>query len=72
MVARLCDEGLTNCPENEAEITLIKKNYDNWIEQEINEPLGRINIEVIPIQKLVRVQVGSVFIALKNLSLNNQ
>ncbi|MFX0007256.1 MAG: M14 family zinc carboxypeptidase [Candidatus Hermodarchaeota archaeon] len=32
MITRLCDEALTNCPENEAEITLIKKNYDNWIE----------------------------------------
>ncbi|MFX1378288.1 MAG: M14 family zinc carboxypeptidase [Promethearchaeota archaeon] len=70
MVTRLCDEALAYHPENKVEITTIKKNYDNWIEQKVNEILSRTKFKVIPIQKLVRVQVGSALITLKNLSLN--
>lgn len=69
MVTRLCDEALTYHPENKVEITTVKKNYDNWIEQNINELLSSTQFEVIPIQKLVRVQIGSAFITLENLSL---
>ncbi len=72
MITRICDEVLINHPENEVEITIVKKNYDNWIEQKINEILSRTKIEVISIQKLVRVQLGSAFITLKNLSTNKQ
>ena len=68
MIARLCEEASSNHPENEVEIANIKNDLEKWIEQKINELLSSIKYEVIPIQKLVRVQIGSAFITLKNLS----
>ncbi|NVM38641.1 MAG: hypothetical protein HWN81_23845, partial [Candidatus Lokiarchaeota archaeon] len=54
--------------ENEIELANIKNDLEKWIEQKIDELLTGIKYEVIPIQKLVRVQIGSAFITLKNLS----
>ena len=68
MVARLCKEAISNHPENAAELTKIKSDLEEWIEQKINELLSGVKYEVIPIQKLVRVQIGSAFITLENLS----
>ncbi|MFX1502748.1 MAG: M14 family zinc carboxypeptidase [Promethearchaeota archaeon] len=68
MITRLYDEALTSHPDNKDELVKIKKDFEQWIEQKINEILSGITYEVIPIQKLVRVQVGSAFITLKNLS----
>jgi len=70
MIARLCEEAISNHPENEVEIANIKSDLEQWIEQKINELLSGIKFEVIPIQNLVRVQIGSAFITLKNLSKN--
>ncbi|MFX0139554.1 MAG: hypothetical protein ACFFDN_38285, partial [Candidatus Hodarchaeota archaeon] len=67
MIPRLCEEAISTHPENEAEITKIKHDLERWIEQKINNLLTGILYKVIPIQKLVRVQVGSAFITLKNL-----
>ncbi|MFW9970665.1 MAG: M14 family zinc carboxypeptidase [Candidatus Odinarchaeota archaeon] len=67
MITRLCDEAIMNHPENKDELTIFKKNFENWIEQKLNEILSKTKFEVIPLQKLVRIQVGSVFIALKHL-----
>jgi hypothetical protein len=72
MITRLCIEAISNHPEEEDELTLVKKNFENWVEQKINELLSKTKFEVIPIQKLVRVQVGSAFITLKNLSQKKQ
>ena len=68
MIARLCEEALSNHPENKVEIANIKNDLEKWIEQKINELLSGVQYIVIPIQKLVRVQIGSAFITLKNLS----
>lgn len=68
MIARLCKEAISNHPENEVEITKIKSDFEEWVEQKINDLLSDTKFEVIPIQKLVRVQIGSAFITLKNLS----
>ena len=68
MITRLCEEAISNHPENEVEIAIIKKDLDKWIEQKINGLLNGIKFEVIPIQKLVRVQIGSALITLENLS----
>jgi len=67
MVARLCKEAILVHPENKVEITKIKVGLEKWIEQKISDLLLNIEFEVIPIQKLVRVQVGSALITLKNL-----
>jgi hypothetical protein len=68
MIARLCKEAISNYPENEIEIIKIKDDFERWVEQKINELLSGIKFEVIPIQKLIRVQIGSAFITLKNLT----
>ncbi len=70
MISRLCNEAISNHPENEVELTIVKKNFESWIEQNIKELLSKTKFEVIPIQKLVRIQIGSAFITLENLSLN--
>ncbi len=70
MVARLYEEAKLNHPDNYDEIVELKNNLDNWIEKEVNKLLSGIKYEVIPIQKLVRVQIGSAFITLKNLKEN--
>ncbi|MFX1417574.1 MAG: M14 family zinc carboxypeptidase [Promethearchaeota archaeon] len=68
MIARLCEEAKSNHPENQAEITEIQGELEQWIQKKINKLLNGIKYEVISIQKLVRVQIGSAFITLKNLS----
>lgn len=70
MITRLCQEALLNHPEKKVELLKIKNDLKSWIEKRINELLLHTEFEVIPIQKLVRVQIGSAFITLKNLSEN--
>ncbi|MFX1386004.1 MAG: M14 family zinc carboxypeptidase [Promethearchaeota archaeon] len=67
MIARLYEEAILIHPENEVEIVKTKKDLEKWIEQKIYELLSGIKYEIIPIQKLVRVQIGSAFITLNNL-----
>ena len=66
MIVRLCEEAISTHPENNGEITKIKFDLEKWIEQKINELLSSTKFDVIPIQKLVRVQIGSMFITLEN------
>ncbi|MHA1669324.1 MAG: hypothetical protein ACTSV5_01970 [Promethearchaeota archaeon] len=68
MITRLCKSAISNHPESEVEIDEIKNDFENWIKQKTYELLSGIEIEVIPIQKLVRVQIGSAFITLANLT----
>ena len=68
MVVRLCKEAISVHPEYKVEIMKIKNELEKWIEQKINHLISSIKFEVIPIQKLVRVQIGSAFITLENLS----
>ncbi|MFX1493072.1 MAG: M14 family zinc carboxypeptidase [Promethearchaeota archaeon] len=68
MITRLCQEAISNHPDKEIEIAKIRSDLKTWIEQKINELLSNIKFEVIPIQKLVRIQIGSAFITLENLS----
>ena len=67
MVARLCEEAISIHPEKKVGIKKIKNDLESWIEQKISGLLKDIKFEVIPIQKLVRVQIGSAFITLENL-----
>ncbi|MFX1390165.1 MAG: M14 family zinc carboxypeptidase [Promethearchaeota archaeon] len=70
MLARLCEEAANLNPELNKEILDIKSQVDLQVEQIIKEILKKTSFEIIPIQKLVRVQVGSALIAMKNLSKN--
>ena len=67
-VGRLCEEAYRLHPENQE-----LKNFQNQVEEEIALKIknltSKINLEMIPIRKLVRVQVGSGLIALKHLSI---
>jgi len=71
MIVRLCEEAISIHPEKEVEITRIKNDLEKWIELKIKDLLSGTKFEVIPIQKLVRVQIGSAFITLENLSKNH-
>ena len=71
MIVRLCEEAISIHPEKRIEIIKIKNDLERWIEQKIKELLSDTKFEVIPIQKLVRVQIGSAFITLESLSKRN-
>jgi hypothetical protein len=60
MAARLCNE--TN------ELQRIQSELDTWVEETIQNLLKKSKFEVVPIQKLVQVQVGSAFIAMQHLN----
>lgn len=70
MLGRLCEEAISNHPEKRSNLINIKTDLENFIETRINELLQNTKFEVIPIQKLVRVQIGSALITLENLSKN--
>ena len=67
MLARLCEEVVNAHPELETEISSIKSEIDLRVEQIINDVLKETRFEIIPIQKLVKVQVGSALIAIRHL-----
>ncbi len=66
-LGRLCEEAYAIHQEKK-EILELKNELEQWIEIKMNKLMSEINLEIIPIQKLVRVQVGSGLIALKHLS----
>jgi hypothetical protein len=67
MLARLYQDTMMRQPElkTQFESTFVELNH--WVEQNIRDLLKGTDFEVIPIQKLVRVQVGSALIAIQNL-----
>ncbi|MFW9877451.1 MAG: M14 family zinc carboxypeptidase [Candidatus Thorarchaeota archaeon] len=67
MLARLCEEVRSNHPELKEMIQSIKSEVDLRVEQIVNNVLKEANFEIIPIQKLVKIQVGSALIAIQNL-----
>jgi hypothetical protein len=68
MIARLYNNAMLNHPEEKVKFNETKVELEKFIEQKINEVFKNIKYKVIPIQKLVRVQIGSALITLKNLS----
>ncbi|MHA2278843.1 MAG: M14 family zinc carboxypeptidase [Candidatus Kariarchaeaceae archaeon] len=60
MAARLCNE--------KNELQAIQSELDLWVEQTIQNLLKKSEFEVVPIQKLVQVQVGSAFITMQHLN----
>jgi hypothetical protein len=67
-IARLCKEAITRHPEVTTEMTNIKDELDQWVEQTTNDIFKNTNFEVIPIQKLVKVQVGSALVSMQQLT----
>ncbi|UCC19192.1 MAG: zinc carboxypeptidase [Promethearchaeota archaeon] len=67
MLARLCEEVMIKYPELKVKFQSIKSEVDLRVEQIIDNVLKRSNFEIIPIQKLVKIQVGSALIAIQHL-----
>jgi hypothetical protein len=67
MIARLCDEAVELHPGKKKELTDIKQEIDEYIESGIRNTLVGKSFTVIPIQKLVKVQVGSAPHCIKHL-----
>ncbi len=67
MISRLCEEVINSHPERIKKISIIKSELDSKVEKIIEDVLNSTDFEVIPIQKLVKVQVGSALIAMKHL-----
>ncbi len=67
MVARLCDEAKAIHPAKKKELSEIKAELDEYVESTVKDTLRGTNFEVIPIQKLVRVQVGSALNCIEHL-----
>ena len=67
MIARLCKEAAIIHPKQLGEFSRIQEELDQWVEQTITDKLKKTDFEIIPIQKLVKVQVGSALIAIQHL-----
>ncbi len=67
MVARLCDEATAIHPAKKKELSEIRSELDEYVESTVKDMLRGTNFEVIPIQKLVRVQVGSALNCIEHL-----
>ena len=65
-LGRLCKEAYELNPDK-VELQQMQTDVEEYIEQQMNKLISEINLEVVPIMKLVRIQVGSAFIALKHL-----
>lgn len=66
--ARNCLIAAERHPEHKEKIMETKRELDEYVEKLVESSLKGTDFEVIPIQKLVKVQVGSALIALYNLS----
>jgi hypothetical protein len=67
MTARLCKSAASNHPKQQETFHQLHDEIDTWVEDTITNTLKDTNFEVIPIQKLVRVQVGSALITIQHL-----
>ncbi|MFW9863849.1 MAG: hypothetical protein ACFFET_16285, partial [Candidatus Thorarchaeota archaeon] len=67
MTSRLCDEAMLIHPNQRKMLSEIKNELDEYVESTVKNTLKGTNFEVIPIQKLVRVQVGSALNCMEHL-----
>jgi hypothetical protein len=67
MTARLCDEAMLIHPNQSKMLSEIKSELNEYVESTVKNTLKGTNFEVIPIQKLVRVQVGSALNCMEHL-----
>ncbi|MFX1475166.1 MAG: M14 family zinc carboxypeptidase [Promethearchaeota archaeon] len=67
MVARLCDDATPTTPAAQRLLEKTKSELNQWVAHTITTLLKGTDFEVIPIQKLVKVQVGSALSAIRYL-----
>jgi len=67
MTARLCGLAATTTPGKNAVLLGLKAELDGYVEDRVREVIAGTDFEVIPIQKLVKVQVGSALITIQSL-----
>jgi len=67
MMARLCKLASETNPSLTGKILNIQEELDGYVEDRVKEIISGTDFEVIPIQKLVKVQVGSALITMQSL-----
>ncbi len=67
MTARLCQLAATLNPGKKKLFLDLKEELDGYVEDKVREVITGTDFEVIPIQKLVKVQVGSALITMQSL-----
>lgn len=67
MAARLCKLAAETSPSKTGKILDIKEELDGYVEDRVKEVISGTDFEVIPIQKLVKVQVGSALITMQSI-----
>ncbi len=67
MAARLCKLASETSPSKSGKLLDIKEELDGYVEEKVKEVISGTDFEVIPIQKLVKVQVGSALITMQSL-----
>ena len=67
MTARLCELAAKQTPSRAMLINEIKEELDSYVKDKVKEVISGTDFEVIPIQKLVKVQVGSALITIQSI-----
>jgi len=67
MTSRLCTHAIERTPSMRNKIVGLRDELDVYVEENIKDSLHGTKFEVIPIKKLVSVQVGSALITLKHI-----
>jgi hypothetical protein len=67
MIARLCKLAAQKTPGKASLFNEVKEELDGFVEDNVREVISGTDFEVIPIQKLVKVQVGSALITMQNI-----
>ncbi len=67
MTARLCELAAGTNPGKAVVLLNVKEKLDGYVEDRVKEVISGTDFEVIPIQKLVKVQVGSALITMQSI-----
>lgn len=67
MTSRLCSLGAQYKPDKSSMFFDVKEELDCYVEEKVGEVISGTDFKVIPIQKLVRVQVGSAILTMQSI-----
>jgi hypothetical protein len=67
MTARLCEYAAKKSPGKAKMFNNLKEELDGYVEEKVSEVIKGSDFEVIPIKKLVKVQIGSALITMQSL-----
>jgi hypothetical protein len=67
MTARICELAANQTPSKSRLFNEVKEELDDYVEDKVKEVISGTDFDVIPIQKLVKVQVGSALITIQNI-----